>query len=219
MTGLRAITAGLAALILAGCAGGRVNMPMSVTAAGEVVGELRGGDSADPREGLTAERAAASEVPLLFVQVDRRNIRTILPEVERNAFGVTYRGDGLSFTFRDGVLVATRGLGADLMAANAEALRAAFPNPAQGLVRGHEYLEGDDSFWRLALQCELAVEGTDEVVILGNAYPYTRLVETCQGGGGQVRNDYFVGRDGQMLQTRQWIGPGIGYVVTERLNP
>lgn len=109
---------------------------------------------------------------------------------------------------RGGMVVATRGiLGRDLAVAEpgTEALiRAGRSGQATRVMR---YLEGDGLERPLRFACSVAPG------------PQAGLtVESCEGHGISFQNSYVV-QGGQIPASRQWVGPGIGYVTVAVLRP
>lgn len=108
---------------------------------------------------------------------------------------------------RGGLLVGTRGLGRDLSVAEpgTEALiRAGQSGRATRVMR---YLSGDGLERPLQFTCTTA-PGPNPGVIL----------ESCEGHGASFQNTYLV-QGGQIPVSRQWIGPGMGYVTIQTLRP
>ena len=108
-------TIGLALMTLAGCG----DLQDSRTLLRDVV--MGGGDRAQPTPmpRVTQAMLAQQKTPLISAHVERTEGNALLALAGRNAGVDTYvSGDGSTLAFRDGVLVATRGLaGADLMSA------------------------------------------------------------------------------------------------------
>lgn len=135
--------------------------------------------------------------------------------------------DAISLSFRNGVLVATRGMGGDLVSAEVLVADGA-AGPVSGGERGLHLRSGDLQVVRLGLACDLEDLGPETVTIVELSHPARHLRETCisQGvaiggqplGQGRVVNDYWVDpRRGIMWMSRQWAGPDIGYLRIRRL--
>ena len=115
--------------------------------------------------------------------------------------------DEQAVILRGGMLIGTRGLGRDLSVAEpgTEALiRAGQSGSGTRVMR---YLSGDGLERPLQFSCTTA-PGPNPGVIL----------ETCEGHGATFQNNYLV-QNGQIPVSRQWIGPGMGYVTIQTLRP
>jgi len=216
---LRAIIASLALAVLVGCSSGQSNDgPLAL-----LLGELRGigsgaGDAsapADPRAGLTPELVAQSGLDLLYAEIPVRQGRALLSVAGRNRDTVTWLStDRISLTFERGQLIATRGFGEDLMAAS-------IGPPLTNLTdfnRTHVYLDGESQTQKVEYFCQRSNAGRDEVTILGRAFEYEELRETCLSDTNSYENIYLVGNTGKILQSKQWISPEIGYLQAEFLS-
>lgn len=115
-------------------------------------------------------------------------------------------------TVRGGVLIATRGLGGDLLSTE---LRVAGnrPGPAAGGERIFRVLGGDNSQISLAMACDVTDLGPETIEIIGRRHATRHLREQCRGNSGRITNDYWIdtGR-GLVRQSRQWAGPHLGYL-------
>lgn len=125
--------------------------------------------------------------------------------------------DGATFSQRNGVLIQTRGLGADLMSAQA-------PSVSQLLQAGTPYqrvyyfLGADDQGTRRTYDCATAIAGRDSIEILGRSHATTHVVETCvrSSGGGKLTNDFWI-EGSTIRQSRQWVSAGIGHIEFARV--
>ncbi|TJZ82755.1 YjbF family lipoprotein [Paracoccus hibiscisoli] len=108
---------------------------------------------------------------------------------------------------RDGMLVGTRGLGRDLSVAEPGTDRLIRAVQAGSGSRVMRYLSGDGLERPLQFACTTA-PGPNPGVI----------VESCEGHGTTFQNNYLV-QGGQIPVSRQWIGPGLGYVTIQTLRP
>ncbi|SFU18024.1 YjbF family lipoprotein [Sedimentitalea nanhaiensis] len=114
-------------------------------------------------------------------------------------------------TLRGGVLIATRGLGGDVLSTEVQ-LGAGGLGPASG-QRVLHVADKDNKQLTLPLACDVVDLGAATIEIIGWTLPTRHLQERCEGGGGTVVNDYWVDPgNGPIWQSRQWAGPHIGYL-------
>lgn len=162
----------------------------------------------------TLESAGTS---ILYAAVPAAGAEAILTPVAQNAGTVTWvTADEITLTTRNGLIVATRGLGDDLMSADVSAV---FPALEDGgpSRRVHYRLDGDNHTRAIRFFCDVEGEGEEVVEIAERRVPAIRIAETCRGAGERFVNRYWVSREGRIVQSRQWLTPGIGAVTTRRL--
>ena len=207
----------VAALALAGC-DTRGDEPSAVT----IRDLLRERVAAMGRSGPGFEmpsRAAldASEAPVLYIAIPAAGAEATLAPVAQNAGAVTWLTlDEVGVTTRAGVIVATRGLGADLMSADIAGLLPALSDPAR-VTRVHYRLDGDNRTEALRFVCETSGAGRETLDIVGRQVPTWRVAETCRGPAGSFVNRYWLSAAGRIVQSEQWLTPGIGAVTTRLL--
>ena len=218
-------------MLLAGCAQGPDRTPLEL----EVIGAIRDAvRQKTPQEPPVLTRALLNTVPVpqLEMIVERENLRDYLVPQDlgqpKPARGTAYRsGDGtpgrieqwravddITFTFRDGILVSSRGVPFDgLLSAEVAADGQGAAGPARGGARVMQYRAGDNETVALSLRCQLEDLGPVTLEVVEEFYPTRHLRESCEGGGGTITNDYWVDqRDGRLWQSRQWLGPNTGYI-------
>lgn len=195
-----------AALALTGC-GSSENSSMTIPALlSESVG--LGAEDSGPalsaevlRTSLTPQAVAEIGTPIALVEFQATQRAAVLSFVETNQGVATYLSeDGVSFSFRDGALIATRGLGFDLMNARlaAGSLRAVPQGRTSG-ERVHAYLTGENRIIQRRFNCTLDRSGPD-------------IVETCSDDGQSFANQYRIDASGRVIDVVQWISPQNGSV-------
>lgn len=166
---------------------------------------------------VTLERR--DQLAYLFVSALRRDSGPGLITIWRT-------DDDITLALRNGVLIATRGLGGDVLSSAVQVAGDA-PGPAGSGARIMSIRALDNKARRLALVCDLADLGPETIVIVAARHATRHLRETCEGGfagdgsggPGQVVNDYWVdAQSGLVWQSRQWAGPGIGYLRLRQLT-
>ena len=159
-----------------------------------------GTSAAALRAALTPDALAQIEGPVLLVQVPLRGTVAVMTRVASNQGVDTYMsGDSISISLREGVLVATRGMGFDLMIAD---IRAAAPAIAAGSGRAtriHRYLDGEDHGRAVRYDCLYRQENG-------------LITEHCDGDGQTFRNTYAA------TVSMQWVSPRNGSLIIEWLK-
>lgn len=176
--------------------------------------------AADPRAGLTRARLDGSARPILLAEVPTRDLAaTLAPRGERQGVATWHTAANQTLSFRDGVLIATRGLGDDLMSADVSGTLAALNGgPLADYPRLMTYLDGEGRTLMRAMICAMCAGEPATVRGIGLDFPVTLRVETCHTTGLSVENRYWQDADGTMRRAEQWIGPGLGTLATELLT-
>jgi hypothetical protein len=223
----RGLLGGLAALVLAGCSGG-TQEPSTILIALDRLGQSLARSDAPQAERPPLTRAALDVLDGAFLEAtieDRDLLAYLFVNAEREDDGpgpiVVWRtDDDITLTLRGGVLVATRGLGRDIISAGT-LQQPGRPGPAPGTGQRQIFLmTGGNQVQTLTLACEVTDLGPETIVIVERAHPTRHLRETCQGGGGAIVNDYWVdAARGLVWQSRQWAGPQTGYMRFRQLTP
>lgn len=157
--------------------------------------------------------------PQMQAAVPRLGARGLVTPAGRNGDVETWRTpDFVTFSFDRGILVATRGLGDDLMSADPVQTHAALAGGAERWgERIHNYLDGEYKSYFMVFQCRRTDSRAETVTIGKTARHTTHTEEHCVTEGREIVNHYWLGADGVMWKSRQWVSPGAGYLETERL--
>lgn len=215
---------------LVGCSGGTDTTPVQLQimeaargGAGRMAARLRSGQASAPA--LSRAQLEATGLTLTEVTVERRDdmtaylLRTLVRHDSDPGLIEVWstEDDNVSLTTRNGLVIATRGLGGDLLSSQIE-VAGHRPGPAEGaqvqMIRDLDYRESP-----LALSCDLADLGPETIEILGQRQATRHLQQRCEGGGGRVVNDYWTDAgSGIVWQSRQWAGPFVGYLRLRRVT-
>jgi hypothetical protein len=128
---------------------------------------------------------------------------------------VTWTAQGAAtFSQRDGILIQTRGLGSDLMSAEAPSL--AQLTSGASYPRAYFFLGEDDRGTRRSYDCVASVVGRETIEVMGKSHTATKVTETCSRPNSQVINDFWI--EGKAIRkSRQWASARVGYVEFERV--
>lgn len=215
MTGRAAALAALA--LLAACGSKSMDGPGLGTslraAATEIAGRSLGRGQAAPAaapespEQMAATALKVNPGPLVLAGFEGIGRTQVLAMTGDNRGMRTYMTENQeALILRQGLLVATRGLGNDLNTAEVGTeglIRAQRAGSAQRMMR---YIEGDGREHALPLDCTVTPSGGG------------RVTETCVNGQLRVQNNYLVS-GGAISVSRQWIGQRLGYVTIQTIRP
>ena len=216
-----------AALLLAGCARGPEKTPAELEvlqAVGQQITRRR--NAPPPPVELTRALLDQQTQAYIEVTIENRDAKAYLTrsltrrDSSPGAIEVWRTQDNVSLALRQGMVIASRGLGGGLLSAQVPAAEAA-GGPARGGARRYTVRANGNGLTVLNMACSLQDLGPAPVEIVGITHPARHLQERCVGGGGVVVNDYWVdSRPGrtQVWQSRQWAGPETGYVRIRQLR-
>lgn len=215
-----------AAALLSGC-GSFAEDPLLQAARG-VIGDLgnrgTGAAAPNPRDVLTRDIINQAALPLILVENTEQDTLATMVRNGINRSNETWRADdGATVTLsREGVLRATRGVGADLFSADISGTRAALAGGRNSEVRRlYVHVDGDLQELRTTFSCTISRGGTEQVVIFEQARTLTRVTETCrpeQADGTAFQNRFWVDGAGFAWLSEQWAGPQTGHFRIERLH-
>lgn len=183
---------------------------------GQKSGTAKAAQPASP-EDMRAELAKAGK-PVLLVSSKTLGQTGFLTVSDAKGDVLTWATpDGATFSQRDGVLIQTRGIGFDLMSAQAPSVRQLLQagTPYQ---RVYYFLGADDQGTRRTYDCVTSIVGRESIEVLGRSHSATHVTETCTRGssGGKLTNEFWI--EGAMIrQSRQWVSSGIGFIDFARV--
>ena len=153
-------------------------------------------------------------VPILRTIIPVRGADALLTPVDAKGGVVTWSTtDGTTFTLRDGVLIQTRGLGPDLMSAQAPSV-AELLTPGGTHPRQYFFLGADDQSTRRSYDCTVAIAGQETIEILDRSHSVTKVTEECARPQGKITNEFWI--EGQTVRkSRQLISGAAGFGTFE----
>jgi Group 4 capsule polysaccharide lipoprotein gfcB, YjbF len=209
--------------LLASCGTGRPNAETSPLAAG--IKQIRQLLQIRKAGGREAAAADANSKLQKFVQdadgaviigiVEDLKIPVVLQPEAQNGPHITWRTpDDRTMTLVGGVVSATRGFGGDILAYDAVAAGPAIASRgASEYKRSMRFLGPQYELKAATLTCKTENKGTEDVKIVDTQMSLVHMSEACTDqGGGTVVSDYWVDSSGRVWQSRQWLGPQLGYV-------
>ena len=229
----RARTWGLLLLLLGACAGGD-GADGGAVGAGEAGGPgplqpvLSGveafyvGDApslAPPDPGLfTPDAVAAQPGAFRLMQVNALGLVEPGRLIQANGSEETYRlRSGPTAAFDEGILVATRGFGDDLMTMDSRGVLPALRAGGGEIERAMETLDAQDQVQTQRFACTIAAAGSEEVDLGLRRATLQRLDETCRSPALVFQNIYWLDAGGTLTASRQYVSPSVAYLRANRL--
>lgn len=172
----------------------------------------------DIRSIITPEAIAASSEPLLFFELTETGQQAIMSLTGRNGNVVTWStADGKSISLQDGVLVATRGFGFDLMSADVSGTIGALNGVSREYWRFATYLDGQNASLVRSFLCVMTGPEDETINSFGRIVAVERWTEECASLSGNV-SSVFDAVNGEVWRAQQLISAPTGGVLTERLT-
>ncbi|MBI1171148.1 hypothetical protein GC209_07080 [bacterium] len=155
--------------------------------------------------------------PIYSVTLKKTNANALMTPYGQNGPVQTWAsGTPQTVSLRDGILVATRGYGADIMTSEAPSL-AQVRSASGEFHRIYYYLDGADQSSTLELDCSFAAGGTDTVTVVGQSYATHRVTEDCTSPSVTFQNVYWFDASGKIRQSDQYVSPELATMRLQRV--
>lgn len=172
----------------------------------------------DPARLAQVAMARLREPVMLTVLEDRSAVAITVPLGQGAGVRTWTTQDRQTIALRDGLVVATRGLGTDVMRADTGGVRAAWGSGAR-YERSLYTLNGANEEIEIRLACAASVGGAEPLTLAsGERIAARRIAEKCTGPEGPVQNLYWIDASGEVRQSRQWLGGPTGYLTMQVLR-
>lgn len=167
---------------------------------------------------LATDVANAAPGEVLLVTIRNGNLVAPLTKAQDNGSTITWISPGqVSMTFRDGILVSTRGLAEDLMGADIPGVRAAIRAGGGTVTRRHSFLNSLDQIRPRNMTCVVTRGDVEELALLSGVTKAVKYEESCTGEM-VFTNSYWVDlASGEFLRTLQVVSGGVGYIQADQL--
>ena len=124
--------------------------------------------------------------------------------------------DDAQIFLRNGVLVGSRGVGRDIIAADANmSIRALNSGANASGVRRYTISDGDVTTTEYVFNCDIRNVGLEKINVADQVFSVRRMREDCIGGNQEtirLSNDYWVQPGtGLVRKSRQWVSPSVGH--------
>lgn len=167
---------------------------------------------------LTRAQVSSLGVPLNLVTIEKRGATGGVFQIATSGEVETWASqDKISVSLRDGIVVATRGLGEDLMSASVPTVEQ-LQRAGTTYKRSHILLDGEDKAFVQSYDCHLRRSTAEQITVLEHSYATRRVVESCASASGQFDNEYWLLNGGEIRKSRQFINDSVGYLVVEHLQ-
>ena len=133
---------------------------------------------------------------------------------DRGALRVWGNADGPQIVLRDGVLIATRGLGDDIGSTQSQDMQKFVTSRKAGSGSHQVYLiTPENGTERIDLTCDMKNAGSQTLAIVHRAVETIYLRADCRRGDFGIGYEFWVDPVKKTVwQSRQWAGPSLGFV-------
>ena len=155
---------------------------------------------------------------ILTASVDEKNQSTLV-SLGNNEERLTWvSSDGISLSYDDGVLIATRGFSQDLLSLKYEKPSKLFTSSYRQYNKTHRYLNGENRYNELKFKCTGKKMAPQPIEIVEYALLVDRYVETCVNKRYTYKNEYYLlSGTTVVVKSKQWISPVNSYFLTYNL--
>lgn len=214
----------LGVLILSAC--GSQRNPVVSEAMGALAGMWRTEAPKGPARAVTRADIERANVAAILARVESDKQGTVLYAAADNGGYVTYVSPLMQQVTLKGVeITGTRGLGTDLLSGWSSTpdplVRAMPPASWPATVERVYEFPAEGAQGRIErYRCSFEPGGVSEMVILQVRYQGVQMSETCTGPDGSFENLHFVDPStGAVRRSLQWIGPKMGHLDMQVLEP
>mgnify|MGYP000311727545 CR=1 FL=1 len=163
---------------------------------------------------LFEEQAPALEILFLRTQ----SVSRLLLSHENQGVLTWLSIEGASLKTRNGFIVGTRGFVEGLQAARVDDVERFILAETPGIAtRFHTYLDGNNEISTRSYRCVVTPGEVETLTLMGQTVSARRIAEDCRSLTDEFTNIYWV-RNGEILQTAQWVGPIVGTLLIRLVN-
>ena len=174
---------------------------------------------APPDPGLfTPEAVAAQPGAFRLMQVNALGLVEPGRLIQANGPEHTFRlRSGPTAAFDEGILVATRGFGDDLMTMGSRGVLSVLRAGGGEIERAMETLDAQDQVRTERFACTITPAGSEEVDLGLRRATLSRLDETCRSPALVFQNIYWLDAAGTVTASRQYVSTSVAYLRANQL--
>ncbi len=147
--------------------------------------------------------------PIILVSsLDEKNHATLIALGNNNEKLTWVSADGISLTYNEGVLIATRGFSEDLIALKQTALEPLFNAKKATYTKTHRYINGENRYHDIEFICNGKKTTSQTIELLGIDLPVDKFMEECKSDKHKYTNEYdLLTGTTIVVKSKQWISP------------
>jgi len=172
-----------------------------------------------PNRAVPADTLASIPGPVIYARLSDAGTFTVLVGAAANGPVTTFLDtSGTSLGMIGPHLLATRGLGADLMTVDSADNRAAVTGRNGRAIRVHWVLNGLTQQVANSYVCDVTQAGSEQILTVSGPRTLARVEEHCRGALEDFTNIYWLDGAGSWVRSAQWVSPGRGMLILDRLK-
>ena len=122
--------------------------------------------------------------------------------------------DGISVSFSNGILIATRGYSQDLMESQHNNLDSIFRNTNGSHLKTYRYLNAENDYQELNFSCSIKAQPNINFSTLELNLQTIKFTENCRSKTTRHVNEYYVlPKTNIVLKSKQWISEANGSII------
>jgi len=155
---------------------------------------------------------------ILTSSTDKKNQATLV-SLGNNEERLTWvSSDGISLSYDDGVLIATRGYSQDLLSLKYKKPKKIFSSSYLEYDKTHRYLNGQNRYNEIHFKCTGKKMAPRSIEIVEYTFLVDKYVETCVNKKYNYINEYdLISGTTVVITSKQWISPINRYFLTYNL--
>lgn len=217
MARLKRVTVLAVVLCLAGCGsdkGNTTGLRVFQSAATQI---MKGRAKGIAAPAITRQALSAFTTPMIMAEIPVTGLTTFLVPYGQNGDVETWAtADDKTISFRQGIMVATRGFGPDIMQAIAPTAKQ-LAGGAGSFERAYYYLDGADQTQRFTYQCTLSSAGSEQITVVDTQHSTHHVRETCAGKMGNFVNEYWFENGSFLRKSKQMLVQAWGAIIFQRV--
>ncbi len=150
---------------------------------------------------------------ILLSSLDGKNTATLVALGNYKDKLTWVSADGISVSFLNGILIATRGYSEDLMESQHNDLNTLFSKNTKKRIKKYRYLNGENQYRELTFTCTVVEKTNTPSFFLDMKLETTKFTETCKASTTGHTNEYYVlPNTSIVLKSKQWISETNGSI-------
>ena len=151
---------------------------------------------------------------ILLSSLNGKNNATLVALGNNNNKLTWVSSDGISVSFANGILIATRGYSQDLMEAKYNKLENLFTKNTKNHSKTLRYLDGQNDYTEISFLCSLSAEMNTASSFLDLTIETTKFTENCKSKSTHHTNEYYIlPNTNIVLKSKQWISEKNGSII------
>ncbi len=184
-----------------------------------IVNKQNSEDFIDVRSLINRTYIDKAKVPLLYVKLETGQNGALAMYPGSGSKTVWIGADGATISLKKGILVASRGMGQDLMGSENGIKDWSRIKNNDKYSRKFTYLKDDNRTITEKFKCSVVKSSQEtKIMIFEVEFKTTKFKETCFYNNRSFESVFYVDREGTVRRSNQFHSFDLGHIFTERLD-